>query len=341
MDAGSKNDFFDSLYHSAAAVGINTSAQIEAGIVGRPVFSIRAPEYAATQEGTLHFHYLVAEHGGLLHMARHARRAHARASPRAFDRTARRRARLRKFVEGFVRPRWPRRAATPLLADAIEQLGQLRLAAPADPFWLRVVRRALRPVAARMKAEHPAAVRQRSTDRGAGRPDREEARVGAQVRARRFLFVMHYPGYLRYFDSVIRMLAARGHHVDLVFDNPDKQAEGTEALADMDGSVEVLGRMPGRGDVWAIVARAVRGTMDYARYLHPNFADTPYLRDRMRTRIAADLRLSRPADDLERRVRAPRHGALATCASARFRAAGSSSVSFAHAGPTPCSSRRS
>ena len=104
-------------------------------------------------------------------------------------------------------------------------------------------------------------------------------------RKRRFLFVMQYPGYLRYFDSVIRSLAARGHHIDLVFDNPDKQAEGTEALADMGSAVEVLGRMPIRGDVWAFVARAVRGTIDYVRYLHPDFADTPYLRDRMRTAL--------------------------------------------------------
>jgi hypothetical protein len=107
---------------------------------------------------------------------------------------------------------------------------------------------------------------------------------------RRFLFVMHYPGYLRYFDSAIRQLVAHGHHVDLIFDNPDKQAEGTEALADMDGSVQVLGRMPIRGDVWAIVARAVRGTMDYARYLHPDFADTPYLRDRMRSALPGIFR---------------------------------------------------
>jgi hypothetical protein len=105
------------------------------------------------------------------------------------------------------------------------------------------------------------------------------------VTPRRFLFVMHYPGYLRYFDSTVRWLAARGHHVDLIFDNPDKQSEGTEALGDMQGSVEVLGRMPTRGDIWAIVARAVRGTMDYGRYLHPDFADTPYLRDRMQTAL--------------------------------------------------------
>jgi hypothetical protein len=96
---------------------------------------------------------------------------------------------------------------------------------------------------------------------------------------------MHYPGYLRYFDSVIRLLAARGHRVELVFDNPDKQAEGAEALADMGGDVEVLGRMPVRGDIWTIVAGAVRGTMDYVRYLHPSFADTPYLRDRMRSAL--------------------------------------------------------
>jgi hypothetical protein len=105
------------------------------------------------------------------------------------------------------------------------------------------------------------------------------------VTPRRFLFVMHYPGYLRYFDSAIRLLAARGHHVDLIFDNPDKQSEGTEAVSGMEGSVDVLGRMPTRGDIWATVARAVRGTMDYGRYLHPDFADTPYLRDRMQTAL--------------------------------------------------------
>jgi hypothetical protein len=105
------------------------------------------------------------------------------------------------------------------------------------------------------------------------------------VTPRKFLFVMHYPGYLRYFDSTIRLLVARGHHVDLVFDNPDKQAEGAEAISDMKGSVDVLGRMPTRGDIWAVVARHVRGTMDYGRYLHPDFADTPYLRDRMQTAL--------------------------------------------------------
>lgn len=102
-------------------------------------------------------------------------------------------------------------------------------------------------------------------------------------RGRRFLFVMQYPGYLRYFDSTVRALAARGHHVVVIFDNPHKQAEGGEALAGVAG-VEVLGgRSPAYGDRnWDTVTRAVRGTIDYVRYFHPKFRDATYLRDRMR-----------------------------------------------------------
>jgi hypothetical protein len=104
----------------------------------------------------------------------------------------------------------------------------------------------------------------------------------APRRPLRFLFVMHYPGYLRYFDTVVRMLAAHGHHVDIAFDSTEKQAEGAEALHGMATGVEVLGRMPVRVHVWAVVARGVRGSIDYLRYLHPSFADASYLRDRMR-----------------------------------------------------------
>jgi hypothetical protein len=89
----------------------------------------------------------------------------------------------------------------------------------------------------------------------------------------RFLFVMHYPGYLRYFDSVLQMLTAR-----------DKQAEGTEAMQGVSG-LHHGGRLPLRDGTWTIVARAIRGTLDYVRYLHPDFADSPYLRDRMRSAL--------------------------------------------------------
>jgi hypothetical protein len=108
------------------------------------------------------------------------------------------------------------------------------------------------------------------------------------VKPLRFLFVMQYPGYLRYFDSTVRLLAARGHHVDVAFDSPHKQSEGGEALHGV-ANVEVLGRLPARTGVWATVAPAVRGTIDYVRYLHPDFADAPYLRNRMRSALPGIL----------------------------------------------------
>jgi hypothetical protein len=114
--------------------------------------------------------------------------------------------------------------------------------------------------------------------------------MSRHTRRRRFLFVMQYPGYLRYFDSTVRGLAARGHHVDVVFDNPHKQAEGAEALAGVPG-VELHGNrpLPPRDHVWDYVARAVRGTLDYVRYYHPKFADATYLRDRMRKVVPREL----------------------------------------------------
>jgi hypothetical protein len=101
---------------------------------------------------------------------------------------------------------------------------------------------------------------------------------------------MQYPGYLRYFDSTVRGLAARGHHVDVIFDVPHKQAEGAEALAGV-ANVELLqGSTPARGDrAWDTVARAVRGTIDYVRYYHPKFAEATYLRDRMRKVVPRSL----------------------------------------------------
>jgi hypothetical protein len=150
VDADSRRDYFDSLFHAAAAVGINTSAQIEAGIVGRPVYSIRVPEYETTQEGTLHFHYLVKEGGGLLHLA-DTLEQHTQALAAALDRREETAARVRTFVHQFVRPAGLGVAATPLLADAIEQLGALRIEAPRrEPMWLQAIRLALYPVATRM-----------------------------------------------------------------------------------------------------------------------------------------------------------------------------------------------
>jgi hypothetical protein len=84
VDAASKSDYFDSIFHAAAAIGINTTAQIEAGIIGRPVYSIRAPQFSGTQEGSLHFQYLLKESGGLVRLDQDLD-AHTRALADALD----------------------------------------------------------------------------------------------------------------------------------------------------------------------------------------------------------------------------------------------------------------
>jgi hypothetical protein len=152
IDRASKNDYFDSMYHSVAAVGINTSAQIESGIVGRPVFSVRVPEYQGTQEGTLHFHYLLKEGGGLLTMGA-TLDEHVSQLPRALDRTEADRERLASFIETFVRPRGLGVEATPVLADAIVELASRPRPAPErTSIGLYLVRAVLFPIGVAMKA---------------------------------------------------------------------------------------------------------------------------------------------------------------------------------------------
>ncbi|MBI4886452.1 MAG: hypothetical protein HY824_05130 [Acidobacteria bacterium] len=131
IDGESRSDYFDSLHYSHAVVGLNTSAFIEAAIAGRPVFTVLLPQMsAANQEGTLHFHYLLDEQNGLLHVARSieahldqlaaaARESHA-PDPRS-----------RRFVETFVRPFGAGEAATPRFVAAVEALGARGPAEPA------------------------------------------------------------------------------------------------------------------------------------------------------------------------------------------------------------------
>lgn len=98
----------------------------------------------------------------------------------------------------------------------------------------------------------------------------------------RVLFIMAYPGYLRYFGSTVKLLTDRGHDVTLVFDSLKKQSEGLAALEGASNRIKVRGKhWPARNDVWRFLARRVRGLTDYLRYLEPRFQDAPYLRNRM------------------------------------------------------------
>jgi len=94
-------DFFDTLYHADAIVGLNTSAMIEASILGKPVLTFTGHILSDTQAGNLHFRYLVE--GGFVQSAsgldeHYAQLAAALAAPGAAEE------RCRRFVERFVRP---------------------------------------------------------------------------------------------------------------------------------------------------------------------------------------------------------------------------------------------
>ena len=66
VERAAKQDFYDSIFHSAGVAGVNTSAMIEAGIVGKRVHTVLVPEFEGSQHGTLHFRYLTEVGGGLL-----------------------------------------------------------------------------------------------------------------------------------------------------------------------------------------------------------------------------------------------------------------------------------
>lgn len=145
-DEDKKQEYYDSIYHSAAVVGVNTSALIESAIVGRKSYTWTVPELRDTQEGTLHFHHLVEQNGGPLSVAEtpeeHAAQlAAALREPAPRDWST-------PFLESFVRPHGLGEAGAPLFVAEVEQL----LAAPAPAAekttivtW--VLRALLRPAA--------------------------------------------------------------------------------------------------------------------------------------------------------------------------------------------------
>jgi hypothetical protein len=270
VDEEARADYFDSMFHSVAVVGVNTSALIESGIVGRPVYTVIANEFAGQQEGTLHFQHLKNVNGGLLTTAA-SMDEHLSQLSVAVGRPAGRDEKARAFVESFVRPYGVDVPAADRFVDALE-----RFAAEPAPATRRrrvsssVLRRAMLPFALATAA---AARRTRA----AKRPARSEA---LQI-----MFALASPEYLRYYDSTMRLLAQRGHHVTVAVNwLRERKAARLDGLSD-DDRIDVIGVIPKRTDTWTAMARAVRGTFDFVRYLHPRLAAAPALRARMKRKV--------------------------------------------------------
>jgi hypothetical protein len=122
-ESGQASILHECLHHARAAVGLNTSAEIEAAIAGRPVFTVLVDETRADgQQSTLHFKYLLDENGGWVtvsptlddHEVRLASMLDA--APRTGE--------VQEAVRRFVRPLGWATPASHVMVEAIEQ--QLR-----------------------------------------------------------------------------------------------------------------------------------------------------------------------------------------------------------------------
>ena len=114
-----RNDYFDSLYHCAAVVGINTSAMLEAGIVGRRCFTILLDEVKEGQQGMVHFRYLTRD--GFLGVANNLEEHLQQLSQEVGagpSSTA-------EFVHTFLRPYGLDQASTPIFVAHVEDMEDL------------------------------------------------------------------------------------------------------------------------------------------------------------------------------------------------------------------------
>jgi hypothetical protein len=110
---------FDTIYHSCGVVAINTSAELEAAILGKPIFTVQLPEFTESQDGSVHFKYMLRENGGPVDVTRSIGElcskllvAIKQESPSESGR----------FVETFLRPGGRDLPVSPMYVDEIERI---------------------------------------------------------------------------------------------------------------------------------------------------------------------------------------------------------------------------
>ena len=293
VDSDSRSVYFDSMFYSSAVVGVNTSALIESSILGKPVYTILTDEFAGTQDGTLHFQHLKNVNGGLLHVA-HNLSEHAEQLAHSLDDTGEVALRSRRFVEAFVRPCGLDRPAGEEFANALEAAAELSVLPTQADFARRVIRTAIYPVAA---LAHAASRRRKATRKARAAADTGREPASHDDTSRdydsngvRLLLVMSSPEFLRYYDSTIRLLAERGHHVTIAVNQiKERKQARLDGLDEAGERVRVIGVAPTRHDLWTRLAKAIRGTQDFVRYLHPRYADAPVLRARIKRKVLPGL----------------------------------------------------
>lgn len=138
MDADRQQDYFESLYFSAALVGVNTSSFLEAGIVRRRSFALPQSSLGPSQHGTLHFRhlagsgYLATASSWAEHLKILSEHLGSPSPENAVDMA---------FLETFIRPHGISEPALPHLVRAVEDaVGLPSPPRETTPHWGRVVR---------------------------------------------------------------------------------------------------------------------------------------------------------------------------------------------------------
>ena len=307
VDPTSKNEYFDSIHHSAAVIAVNTSAEIESAIVGRKVFSLLAPEFRETQEGTLHFHHLMGTDDGLLYISdnfpEHLAQLDAalRDGPCGCRRPV-------AAVRRDVRPAlWCRRSGE---AEIRGSSWRWRVRAPRRPpwcfpMWAPLVRPFLLPLAATRAAQgddrrsrkgeacegEEKAARRSCTKASGART--AAAHRSTDVRCRgvaigvldpmKILFVMRSTIYVRNFESTIRLLAeARSRSAHRRRTALESSTPATTP-AGWPPNIQALSMTTLLQDLstgWALLSEELRRSAHYLRYLRPEYRNAPKLRRR-------------------------------------------------------------
>jgi hypothetical protein len=148
-DTDFKRDYFDSLFYSGVVVGINTSALIEAAVVGRITCTVRDEDFVHAQVGAVHFRHLTRENEGCLVIADDLETHVRQLSPILSGETKNE---TRPFIEAFVRPRGMQTAVTSYIVKTVETIAAAGSRPKAESIFTPATRVLVYPVALVIRA---------------------------------------------------------------------------------------------------------------------------------------------------------------------------------------------
>jgi hypothetical protein len=134
----------DSVGHSVAVMGINTTAMLEAAALGKPVLTVVDDELRVGQVQRIHFQYLTSLTDGLV-TAASSLDDHVIDLSKILRGDAQFRRKSEKFAKAFLRPPWPFKSPVKVFQRAVEQFAWNPYPKPISVLWLPIL---FRPAAA-------------------------------------------------------------------------------------------------------------------------------------------------------------------------------------------------